>query len=395
MSNVAFYFSSVVGINTGKGGAYYSLLTYRNELQREYGTQVIHYNELSHPTVIDAETDVLLKPAQSFTEKYNELWKYFKEYRPEAIFSFSQKSLTLLLRWFCLIYGCKFIYVRAGGGNYKLTQFFNNIIFYSNENMEFCKGKQVKNSYLVSNRVEVPQPNNQRVSQFTTANPAEADSLKILRVSRINFKYLQTFISAINQHKRFKEMGINVVTHLIGYEEDAKAAEEIKKQIEGVEGIKLFTDAEHTSNTQELIPYYDIVIGIGRGFWEAVAYGKLVLGFASNSEVPVLVTPQNIDTFIKYNFSDRVKLDSFETFVDAYPKFNSNEFTDSYINDLRTVFDEHYSSAFLVQKLKKVIADSHKEDFMSLANSCMVIDNRVEFKQGIKKIIKGTKPSVK
>lgn len=364
MENVAFYYSSKIGVNTGKGGAYYSLIAYRQELAKEYGTSLIHYKELNSETVLDDSTDVLLLPGYTFKQTYKILTKYFKENKPVAMFSFSGMPATLLLRWFCLLHHCKYIYVRAGGHNYELSQYFTNTIFYHKESFEFCQGERSQNTFILSNRVDTPKLNEQRVTAFTNEHPVPLDTLKILRVSRINNAYLPTFIAAVNQHKLLLQKGIKAVTHLIGFEEDAAAAEVIRKAIEGVEDIQLYTHDHYVINTKELIPFYDIVIGIGRGFWEGVACNKMVLGYAKNSTLPVLVTAQNIDVFMEFNCSARVELNSFDNFVDHLATYTDAKANASYKSVLKQAFDDHYSSEFLLNKLKDVIAKSGNETYV-------------------------------
>lgn len=367
MENVGFYYSSKKGVNTGMGGAYYSLLVYKKELETKYDTTVIHYNELDY-TVIDKQTNILLKKSESFTERYKSLESYFKN-KPVAVFSFSGMQETILLRWFCYIYNCKYIYVRAGGYNYRLKQYYINCIFFHNENMQFCKGKYCENTFLVSNRIDPPILNESRISMFKEKHNLSDKTLKILRVSRVNKSNLPTFIATINQHVELLQKGLDVVSHLIGFEEDIESGIIIREKIKGIKGIHFFSDEYYTINTKELIPYYDVVIGIGRGFWEAVACNKVVLGFSQNSFLPVLINEENLEVFKEFNFSTRVKLSSYTTFVDNHTISSSNEKSEEYRALLKQCFVKDYSSESLFTKLEEIIFRSSKENLYKIVMS--------------------------
>lgn len=373
MKEVAFYWSSKVIYNAGKGGGYHSLLVYRRALMTQFSTTLIHYNELNSKTILDDYVDILLLPTDTFIKKYRRLNQYFKERQPEAIFAFTSLPSTLLFRWMCWLHNSKFIYVRAGGPNYSLKQYYVNVLFFHNENLKALGKNRCEQTFLISNRVDAPEYNVERIAEFKNKHAVSADTLKILRVSRVNQAYLPVFMATIRQHETLLRQGKKVLTHLIGVVQDTNAYQTIQKAIENVDGIGLFTEDYYTDNTKELIPFYDVVVGIGRGFWEGVAYDKLVVGFAENVPLPVLVTQDNIDTFLEYNCSPRVKLDRYVTYADVVDKPDNSYGWTEYKGVLQQTFDLHFSSVNLASKLTSVIERSAPESIWELFKSLRLV----------------------
>ena len=369
MKEIAFYWSSKVIYNSGKGGGYFSLLVYRNALASQYTTTLIHYNELDRHTVLDDSVDILLLPTDTFISKYRQLDQYFRTKQPEGLLAFTSMPSTLLFRWMCWLHKSKFIYVRAGGPNYSLKQHYSNVLFFHKENQQALGGKKCGRSFLISNRVDPPQYNAARIEDFKSRHAIPADTLKVLRVSRVNQPYLPTFMAAIRQHEALLQRGTPVVTHLIGVVQNDEAYQTIKEAIQGIEGVELFTDDYYTVNTKELIPFYDVVIGIGRGFWEGVAYRKIVVGYASNVPLPVLITEDNIERFREYNCSPRVTLEQYVTYVEATDGLSKEPDWPEYQRILRRTFDEHFSSASLSSKLAKAIKESDSESLLKIVRS--------------------------
>ena len=368
MRNISLFYSSKEGGNTGKGGAYFSLLAYKNELIKEYDVKIIHDNELK-TTVLDGYEDIKLLKSQTLLVKVKVLAKYFKKNRPLAFFSFSGRILTIYIRFFCFLYGTKYIYIKAGGPNGQIRQYFQNTIFYNEENLKNSEKKRNLNSFLLSNRVESPIQNRIRVENFFIKHETKTISLKILRVSRINNIYYETFLATIKQHLELQKKNISVLTHLIGYIEDQDVFNKLQGDIIGIDNLFLFTEEYYTINTKELIPFYDVVVGIGRGFWEGVVNDKIVLGYCKNSSLPVLVNHQNIMDFRKNNFSTRTIVESPITFVESYENFQNEYFKNGYKGLLKKVFDDEYSSLTLLKKLNTIINSSSKENFFKIVKS--------------------------
>lgn len=374
MENITIFFSSKSNVNTGKGGAYFSLIVYKKILSNAYNPKLIHLNALKHKTVIDEETDLFLSPLCSNIENYRKLKTYFKEVKPVVFISFSNHPLILYIRWLCFKNKCKFIYVKAGGPNYRLEQYFKNVIFFSKENYSFCEGSRYVKAFVISNRINPFVSNEKRLLdlQKTHSYPTD-DVTKILRVSRLNNTYLPVFLATINLHKSLQDRGIPVMTHLIGYEEDKSITTAIKNAIGETEGITLYTDDYYTHNAKELIPLYDIIVGIGRGFWEGVACDKFTLGYANNADVPVLVTKTNVEIFKEYNFSTRVNLPEADTFIDNINIFTSISNRKNYVEFLKNEFDVNYSTTTLKQKLEKALNDSEYETLGLLIKSILFV----------------------
>jgi hypothetical protein len=361
--NIIFYYSSRIGMNTGRGGAYYSMLAHRKQLMSVYNTFLLHQNSLSHSTILDGMEDLVYGKGSIFNSVFK-VYSFFSSIRPKVFFSYSNRTFTIYIRFLCKLFRCKYIYVKAGGPNYLMKQYFSNVIFFMKENLDYCKGMGYKNAFLISNRVDPVDVNYERLDQFDFSD--YRDCIKILRVSRINKVYKEVFEATINQHIALQDKGIRVLTHLVGYPEDSEVTAFLADKIKDTKDIYLLTEDRYTVNAVELIPLYDIIVGIGRGFWEAVSLNKFVLGYSNNCNYPILVNATNISTFKEYNFSTRVRVDAPEAFVDYLSVYYDRNLNNSYCNEMAKEFDENYSTKNLQRKLLISIAESNNERYKYL-----------------------------
>jgi len=361
--NIIFYYSSRIGINTGRGGAYYSMLAHRKQLMSVYNTLLLHQNSLSHSTILDGMEDLVYGKGSVFNSLFK-VYSFFSSKRPAVFFSYSNRDFTIYIRFLCKLFNCKYIYVKAGGPNYLLNQYFSNVIFFMKENLDHCKGKGYKNAFLISNRVDPVNVNYERLNQFDLSNYSEF--IKILRVSRINKVYKEVFEATINQHIALQNKGIRVLTHLVGYPEDSEVTAFLTDKVKDIKDIDLLTEDKYTVNAVDLIPLYDIIVGIGRGFWEAVSLNKFVLGYTNNCSYPILVNEDNISTFKEYNFSARVRVSAPEPFLDSLSVYYDHNLNKSYRNGMSKEFEQNYSTKNLQKKLLISIAESDSEKFKYL-----------------------------
>ncbi|MFN6946691.1 MAG: hypothetical protein ACK4ND_17210 [Cytophagaceae bacterium] len=366
-SNIIFYFLSTKK-NTGRGGAYYSLLAQKEQLKSLYNTFLIHNSKLNHSTVLDSDTSLFLKGF--FLIDFWKIFFFFIKIKPKVFLSYDQTEVYL--RILCRIFKCKYFFIKAGGPNMKMVQHFSNVIFFSKENYEHSHHIRCENGYLISNRIHPAYYNHSRLGTLNVLNGYE-EYIKILRISRISNVYKEVFIVTINNHLELQKKGIQVLTHIIGFPEDLKLVEELKIKIENISHILLITEDEFTINACELIPLYDIVIGIGRGFWEGVSYGKFVLGYTKSSSLPVLVNNQNIEEFKKFNCSPRINLSKFENFADNLEVYLEPIKRKEYINLQYLEFKSNYSSETLGQKFKLIFKESLHESIDLIAKSIILV----------------------
>jgi hypothetical protein len=130
--------------------------------------------------------------------------------------------------------------------------------------------------------------------------------LRIVRISRIVGHYEKTIADSIRLVVRLRAAGFDVQLMIIGriYDKDVLR----RLQAMGRECVTWVTDERFTGDTKQLIDVADLVVGTGRSLMEAVARGRTALCPVAGLSIPCLVTPANVDTLAKFNFSERGRL---------------------------------------------------------------------------------------
>ena len=303
MNTITFIISTKKKSNTSIGGHYYSLITYLNVLKSTFNLNVLHYNELDKTILGNYDFSGI----NYYTyNKRNKDYKNVVEGSSIVVMFGSFYNITKI-RKICLIKKIPIISVKPGGATPKrYYPYFDGIICFSAENYNWFKTKYLyrskSNIILLQNRIEKIEINHNRINNFKFIRK---DSINILRISRINKTFYEAFHKTVNLHKELLKSGVNVNTVLIGIVEDKDVLAKLEKEIDGLDNMNILTNPEHIDNAKEFIPLFDIVTGIGRGFMEAAAERKIVLGFSKNYSIPIVIDKDNYEKFKNVNFSLR------------------------------------------------------------------------------------------
>lgn len=169
-------------------------------------------------------------------------------------------------------------------------------------------GTGPRQAILVPNRVRPFECDSDKIKELKSRiNP---NSKIILRISRINETYKDTFLQGINLVRKLNADGVSSTFVLVGFVEDKAVLEEMEAL--GGDQILVVTDPAFTDNAKVLIDLCDLNIGTGRSLMEAASKGRVLLTLQSGSDLPVLVTQENFASLLATNFSPRNKAKDFE-----------------------------------------------------------------------------------
>jgi len=368
---IILFISTVMGRNSGNGGHYRSLLSYYEQLKNVSGdVSIAHYNEMDSSVLDDKAENLLsgIKGTNDFIKKANRL---LSKNKTDVVISFGESLQSRMLRYFCWKHGAKFIQVIAGGPNRFLPMNFINCIYYSSENMNNPRDF-TPNKFLLTNRIDTFPVNHKLIAQLEKAYPKKGYNL--LRVSRICEAYVETFVATINLHKLCKQKGVDIQTHLIGHIQDENAFNTIKEKIEGLQDIHLITDKKFTDETKKLMEYYNVAVGIGRGFGEAASKRLLVFGYSSICEYPIIINEENYEQLRSANFSPRSRVDgrfgvhNHLNIFEMAPKLQENNRAFTY-----SKFVGDYNASQLPSKLSNILESSKEEKLTSILLSLFFI----------------------
>lgn len=303
-SKILFVITSSRDSNSGFGGHYYSLLTYVEVLKTYFNIYILHYSE-EKESILDQKIG-----DSPFYIKTNNIDSFdIEKINPSIVIFFGASYIkTYSLKHKLIKLAIPVIGLKPGGKKPKYYPFYDYIICFSKNDYDWFTNyytfNKVSNIIYLPNRVLKHPPNNKRIDQLSITSPIQ---LNLLRVSRINNTYYESFIKTINLHKKLKKNNINVNTVIVGNCEDISILNRLYEIIINIPNITILTDSKYTNNAVELIPLFNVVAGIGRGFMEAVAQNTIVLGFSKSYDIPVLVDKTNYYDFKKNNFSLRVE----------------------------------------------------------------------------------------
>lgn len=307
------FFISIHRPGLGMGGHFHSL----NHISRELGIK----HEVKIVT-IGCKYSPILVSNPHFLKHYEfnglntlGLYKYIKiimlQFKPDIYHFFDYSSYNVLR----LLIGSKrhkVIMNKCGGPNYKWP-FVNNFILFSQENYDWYKAdKKFKDAqiHLIPNRV-------QKIRIDNSFKPIikNTDSFNFVRICRIGIKYKKTIQDSINLILYLHKRGcVNTKLFIIGAIEDQLIFSELKNTIKNMGGvITLLTENQYTKEASKMLYLADACIGTGRGFMEASSIGIPLLSFNADDDYPILITEKNFADVFKTNFSERNRIQEFNS----------------------------------------------------------------------------------
>lgn len=363
---ISLFICSIKNKNTGFGGHYRSLLSYYTQLTSVGNVvSLLHYNELEK-TILDNKIENKLDGAKGMFTYYSRSKDYLRTEKIDIVISFTDNLHSNLIRIICKNLNIKFVQILPGGKNRRIPLFFTNCIYFSNENYNNTLDFSI-NKFLITNRVDEFNCDQNLIDKLTSQYPRR--QINVLRVSRLSKKYYDSFIIAINFHNLLLANGFDAQTHIIGLVEDSEIHNELINKTKSIPGIHVISSTEFTADVKLLMSYYDIALGMGRGFWESVSKGLLVLGISSNNDLPVVVNSQNYTLIRSTNFSPRAVIDPSFSIKNHLSNVTSQESRIDNINFLTEQFNNDYSSKMLGNKLQVVLNSVHSDNSLIIIKS--------------------------
>lgn len=323
---IVYLISSNKGINTGKGGHYYSLMTIAEEMSKKEKVILINIGNIK-AQALEKYNGELIYLKSEYYNIFSILWKLFnlfKEADIKAIHSFDKHSI-FYGRVISMILGVPLFCTKCGGPSYDsksnfLSRYYpkikNQTVFHSDDLYYFKKKDCLESLHLISGRVKI-DIRNVKMSREIETFFFDAE-IKFMRICRIGEFYFSTIESIINLLE--KQLVINSHSKLliIGHVEDKKYMTQLNNIIIGKnlkDKVLILTDSYHTLEASKFLHYSNVVLGTGRSFMEAAAYGHIMFAPIKNSLYPALVTSKNIDEFEQNNFSTRTTLNKNTDFL--------------------------------------------------------------------------------
>src|SRR5690554_1874306 len=273
---VIFFIGCFKGINTGRGGHYYSLLTMAKSIGVQY--QILVVGDFFPPAYqgVDNVTFVKIKRFCSFDFSPK---KYQQAGCVSVVHAYDNSSAIFASK-FSAYYNAPLVVTKPGGAplrNYSVT--FDHMVVFHGHDRDFLSKRKFfkpKNLALIPNRVfRQAITTNDRPSPF----PSESQTaIKIIRVARIGSDNANSIIQSYHLFNRLE--GVlgegEVYLSIVGYIEDMQVYERLKHKVKPSPYVGFYTSPDYYKNASELLVHADVVVGSGRSFMEGMLYDKFV-----------------------------------------------------------------------------------------------------------------------
>ncbi|QHS54274.1 glycosyltransferase family 4 protein [Mucilaginibacter sp. 14171R-50] len=299
-------------MNTGLGGHYHSLKATAQAISEDADVLIVIIGDNPCPTIEKSGI-----PYERVSSTFNiiagikGLVKILKKYKPAVIHSFDAKA-DFFARSASSWLKIPKINTKCGGASpNKFYPYQKNLIIYSNEDLNyFSKNEKFKNSniFLIPNRVYKIKDDNDRIEKL---RPLVTSKTTLLRISRIGSYYKKSLLQAINLIGWLVKQNVDIQLIILGKVEDDNILNELKEHAAGLP-VKFVTEPEFTSDASQLLNIADGIIGTGRGVMEAASKGKMLFTPLKDSDYPVLITENNFDDLVYYNFSERNRIEGYD-----------------------------------------------------------------------------------
>lgn len=356
--NILFLISSN---GKGAGGHYNSLFQISSEIGKKHEAKIILLGNGDSPIIKNSphfSSQIRVgKNIFEIKKLKNHLSKFFEEFKPDLIHCFDTDSLNRILLANPIKKSIPIVLNKCGGGNPLRGnyQHADAIVVFSMENKNwFLDNRRYKNEdiFFIPNRVKRLE----LLAKHKQVESASENKLSFLRVSRLGGAYEHTLIQTFNLLDKVS-LTIPVELFIVGkvqnqdrflvIQEKAK-----KKKYE----VKFITD-DRAYKGSDFLYLADLVIGTGRSFMEATSLGIPTLTPSCNTEFPVLVDKDNINTFLRTNFSER-NVASLGSDIGTLLKIEKLYHNKSYRRELeldtRNFFVEYFGTDKILEKYEEV-----------------------------------------
>lgn len=339
---IHFFIGCFEGVNTGKGGHYYSLLALKDSIDCD-GVIIVLGDFF--PEAYSDRSDVIFIKASRLELPFLRDYLSDEKLLPQLIHAFDINSAAYAAR-VSVKHDVPLVVTKPGGpkqASYYLP-YRNQIVFHKEDFFDF-KSRAFKPEKLsiIPHRVFKPKVNNSRLNPFSEFK--DCDAVKVICITRIGRYYEMKIKQAINLYKKMEEAGFKSVLAVVGTVEDESVLDELIK-ISSSHKVSFKTTYDFTHQASELLHFSDVVVGGGRSFMEAFSLGKPTFFPVQGTDIPCFAQPKNIKYAAEKNFSERLQSSSYVNVDFAFKEFMCVLMNDKswYSEWSESYFDENFSA---------------------------------------------------
>ena len=307
----------ITTVGHGKGGHFYSLKEIAQAIQTKSEVYILNIGKNISPVLFDSKLNIHFIEHRniSFFTTVKKVFQYIKALSPDVIHAFDIEAL-FFSRIASYLTKIPLVLTKCGGPNpVRYFPYVKYLILFSKENYSYFHNNfKFKTSVLalIPNRIVKPEADLNRIKLLKDRYGLNKEII-LLRIGRISKHYKKTLEQGINLTKALHNNNISIKFLIIGTIQDNAVLEYLKKRIDSYslnKHVIIESDTTFTKNSAQLLPIGHLIIGTGRGFMEACAFGKILLIPNNDIDIPLLVTNENFHKVFHYNFSPRTTLQS-------------------------------------------------------------------------------------
>ena len=299
---IVFFVLCMSDTNTGMGGHYYSLLHTATELERMgEPCRIVVFGDMRPRALAGRDHDFYPRTDAGMAQFKRDFAPRMPQVRVFHAFSeltgaFCQGPLRE--------YGKPFVVTKPGKPpmSWRRDRFRNMVFF---QQSEFDAERRLAGRWGVYNPALIPNRISPALIRGTgrTSPFGGGAGLKILRIGRINATYNGVVRQSVNLMRRLQSLGHDAELAVVGTVEDPAALDDLRA--EGWADVTLRTTEDFTRDAVQLIPFADIVVGIGRGAMEATVHRKPTFVSGTDPALPIFLDDASFPAALAHNFSQR------------------------------------------------------------------------------------------
>ncbi|MDZ4297751.1 MAG: hypothetical protein U0998_02250 [Moraxellaceae bacterium] len=353
------FVSNIAGLNTGRGGHYYTVVDHYRFFSEKYLVKVVCIGYEIPLALNGLEKDLIFIPYKNFLDVFKVINKVRSLFdSKECVNHAFDASAYLFVRMANFKKKSPLYFTKCGGAvRIGYTPSTHPDIVFHGEDYSHYKSLGAplldRVFLLIPNRVAADAV---LVNKPKNLNLFPQEGINILRIARICTKYSESIQQTINLCRALKLEGLSVNLAIIGYPEDKDLVNKFHAELKGLGDLYISDDV--TLNASRHLPEADIVIASGRGVMESSMLGKVTMIAARGRFFPVLLSEDIFEGAIYYNFSDRYacfeKPDSIQEILNIL-SFSENYKT--HVNDALKLSQKYFSLGSVLSVYEDIYAN--------------------------------------
>ncbi|WP_235040396.1 hypothetical protein [Vreelandella profundi] len=384
MKNKVYLFvSNIKGLNTGRGGHYYTVLDHYSFFSKQFHVEVVcigHEVPIAFENISNKVRFIPYKNLLDISATVALMKTIFN--KNNCVVNAFDSNAFLFARLAGIEKKVPLFFTKCGGAvRSGYTPALHPDVVFHGEDLKFYKeiGGPLNHRYLemIPNRVATSfcdKPKPQDLSLYPQGK------LNILRIARLCDKYKESLYQTIALAQDLKSSGFDVFLAIVGSPENKELTLELEASIKGLG--RLYKSDEITTRASRHIIESDIVVAAGRGVMEGALAGKLVMISSKGNDFPILLTRKIFFDALHCNFSDRYSCRDVSS---------SNDEIKTLLNDINKLKKHKADIALLSQENFSLVSasDKYRELYSALIAAPSIYDKKDLFKHTIKFLLEG------